>query len=94
MQSRICAGCICVYFSFSQCHTFLWLKGEVVTYHVDGDQGQQHRGEGDEESQILTDGLLYVGDGQKYNGGIQVDQPVEPKKNNVQMMIVRYKINS
>ena len=80
MQTRMCAGCICVYFSFSQCGTFLWLEGELVPYHVDGDQGQQHRGEGDEKPQVLTHGLLYVGDGQKHNGGIQVDQPVEPKK--------------
>ena len=71
---------IWVYFSFGQCRTFPWLKGEFVTYHVDGHQGQQHRGEGDEKPQVLTDRLLYVGNGQEYNGGIQVDQPVEPKK--------------
>lgn len=46
---------------------------------MDGDESQEHRGEGDEEAQVLSHRLLDVGDAQKHHRGIQVHQPVEPE---------------
>lgn len=59
--------------------TFLGFIGEFVPHHVYGDQSQQHGGEGDKEAQIFGHRLLDVGNTQKHDSGIQVDQPVEPK---------------
>ena len=43
-----------------------------------GDEGQQHRGEGDEEAQVFSHRLLDIRNAQKHNRGVEVDQPIEP----------------
>lgn len=78
MQAFILVS-VCLFFPMFV--TFLWFVGEFVAHHVYGNECQQHRGEGDKETQIFGHRLLDVSNTQKHNSGIQVDQPVEPKHN-------------
>lgn len=67
--------CICI---MNGIVTFFWTESELVVHHVNGDEGEQNRGERDEKTQVFGNWLLNVGNPQKNNSWVQVDQPVKP----------------